>query len=155
MTTATDRLHSLDALRAFALVLGIFFHGAAGYVENFPAALWPMREPSSATLGMFFFVSHMFRMSLFFFIAGFFGRMMIERNGNRAFARDRARRILVPLVVGLPLVLLSMGLFIWLGSLLGGTSLADLQAAAAAAATPPVAGLFPWIHLWFLYYLVI
>jgi peptidoglycan/LPS O-acetylase OafA/YrhL len=42
--TATDRLHSLDALRAFALLLGICFHGAAGYVR-------PMREPSSATLG--------------------------------------------------------------------------------------------------------
>ena len=55
---AADRLHSLDALRAFGLLLGIFFHAAAGYVENFPAGFWPWREPSSATLGVYFFVSH-------------------------------------------------------------------------------------------------
>ena len=80
-----DRLHALDAVRGFALILGIFFHGAAGYVENFPEILWPMREPSSTTLGLVFFVSHMFRMSLFFLIAGFFGRMLIERRGTAGF----------------------------------------------------------------------
>ena len=85
----TDRLHSLDALRAFALLLGIFFHAAAGYVENFPAGLWPWREPPSATLGVYFFVSHIFRMSLFFMLAGLFGRMLLERRGWRAFIRDR------------------------------------------------------------------
>ena len=100
MGAAGDRLHALDALRAFALILGIFFHGAAGYIENFPVTLWPMREPPSTALAAFFFVSHMFRMSLFFLLAGFFGRMMLERRGTRAFVRDRAKRILLPLAVG-------------------------------------------------------
>lgn len=77
-----DRLHALDAVRGFALILGIFFHRAAGYTENFPEQLWPMREPPSTTLGVVFFVSHMFRMSLFFLIAGFVGRMLIERRGH-------------------------------------------------------------------------
>ena len=151
-----DRLHALDALRAFALILGIFFHGTAGYIENFPVALWPMREPPSTALAAFFFVSHMFRMSLFFLLAGFFGRMMVERRGTRAFVRDRAQRILVPLVIGLPLVLTSIAAFALLGSLLGGTDLAILQAAAQPVSVP--AGQpapFPWAHLWFLYYLVI
>jgi hypothetical protein len=58
-----------------------------------------MREPSSATLGLLFFVSHMFRMSLFFLITGFFGRMLIERRGTAGVVRDRAKRVLLPLVV--------------------------------------------------------
>ena len=69
-------------MRGLALIIGIFFHGTAGYIEGFPEQLWPMREPSSTTLGLVFFVSHMFRMSLFFLIAGFFGRMLIERRGT-------------------------------------------------------------------------
>jgi glucan biosynthesis protein C len=149
-----DRLHALDALRAFALILGIFFHGAAGYIENFPVALWPMREPPSTTLAAFFFVSHMFRMSLFFVLAGFFGRMMVERRGTRGFVRDRAKRILVPLVVGLPLVLASIAAGAALGSVLGGMDLATLQAATQPVSVPEgQPAPFPWAHLWFLYYL--
>lgn len=157
----TDRLHSLDALRAFALLLGILFHGAAGYVENFPAGLWPWREPSSAPLGVYFFVSHIFRMSLFFMLAGFFGRMVLERKGLRAFVRDRSKRILLPLAGGLPIVLLSTGLLGGLGTFLGGgvDALTALQSTGppggGAAQTAPAQGTFPWIHLWFLYYLLI
>jgi hypothetical protein len=151
-----DRLHALDALRAFALILGIFFHGAAGYIENFPVALWPMREPPSTSLAAFFFVSHMFRMSLFFLLAGFFGRMMVERRGTGAFVRDRAKRILVPLVVGLPLVLISIAACAALGSLFGGMDLAALLAATQPRDSPGgQAPTFSWAHLWFLYYLLI
>ena len=154
--SSADRLHALDGLRGFALILGIFFHGAAGYVENFPETLWPMREPSSTTLGMLFFVSHMFRMSLFFLIAGFFGRMLIERRGAAGFMRDRARRILLPLVVGVPVILLLFSILGGLGFLLGGMSIAELQQMQAKQLNTPAEGsTFPWMHLWFLYYLLI
>jgi peptidoglycan/LPS O-acetylase OafA/YrhL len=155
---AADRLHSLDALRAFALLLGIFFHGAAGYIENFPAGLWPWREPPSGTLAVYFFVSHIFRMSLFFMLAGLFGRMMLERRGWRAFIRDRGKRILLPLAAGLPIVLVSIGVLGGLGTFLGGgvEALTALQQSTAPPAdAPPPPGTFPWAHLWFLYYLLI
>ena len=150
-----DRLHALDAVRGFALILGIFFHGAAGYVENFPEILWPMREPSSTTLGLVFFVSHMFRMSLFFLIAGFFGRMLIERRGTADFVRDRAKRILLPLVVGLPIVLILFAALGGLGFLLSGMSMADLLLLQERLDTPSGDPTFPWVHLWFLYYLLL
>ena len=150
-----DRLHSLDALRAFALLLGILFHGAAGYVENFPAGFWAWREPPSALLGAYFFFSHMFRMSLFFMIAGFFGRMVLERKGPRAFVKDRCKRILLPLVAGLPIVLLAFVLFGALGTLLGGGDVNALLSRPAAAQPADAPTTFPWVHLWFLYYLVI
>ena len=154
--TSTDRLHALDGLRGFALILGIFFHGAAGYVENFPEVLWPMREPSSTALAMLFFVSHMFRMSLFFLIAGFFGRMLLERKGTAGFVRDRARRILLPLVVGLPIILVLFAVLGGLGYLLSGMSMAELQQMQAKQLDTPAEGsTFPWVHLWFLYYLLI
>jgi hypothetical protein len=151
-----DRLHALDGLRGFALILGIFFHGAAGYVENFPQMLWPMREPSSTTPGVLFFVSHMFRMSLFFLIAGFFGRMSIERKGAAGFVRDRARRILLPLILGVPIILLLFAVLTGLGFLLGGMSVSELQRMQAEQLDAPSDGsTFPWMHLWFLYYLLL
>ena len=150
-----DRLHALDAVRGFALILGVFFHGAAGYVENFPEILWPMREPSSTTLGLVFFVSHMFRMSLFFLIAGFFGRMLIERRGTAGFVRDRAKRILLPLVVGLPIVLMLFAALGGLGFLLSGMSMEDLLRLQERLDAPVEDPTFPWAHLWFLYYLVL
>jgi len=155
--SSTDRLHALDAVRGFALIAGVFFHATSSYVENFPQLLWPMREPSSTTLALVFFVTHMFRMSLFFMIAGFFGRMLIERKGTRAFIRDRAQRILLPLVVGLPVILLLFGALGGLGFLLGGMSWPDLlrlQARQQQAQSGAPGG-FPWAHLWFLYYLLL
>jgi glucans biosynthesis protein C len=151
---AADRLHSLDALRAFALLLGIFFHGAVPYVENFPAQLLIWREPPSATLGGYFFVTHIFRMSLFFMVAGFFGRMVLERKGLRAFAKDRGKRIVLPLVAGLPIVLLLMTLLAVAGTVVRGGSIEELVPATASAQVP-ADGSFPWAHLWFLYYLLI
>jgi peptidoglycan/LPS O-acetylase OafA/YrhL len=153
---SAGRLHALDAVRGFALIVGIFFHGAAGYIEGFPEVLWPMREPSSATLGVVFFVSHMFRMSLFFLIAGFFGRMLIERRGTARFVRDRARRILLPLVAGLPIILLLFGALAALGFLLSGMSVADIvRMQERQLNTPSPEPAFPWVHLWFLYYLLL
>ena len=154
--SSADRLHALDGLRAFALILGIFCHGAAGYIEGFPEILWPMREPSSTTLAVVFFASHMFRMSLFFLIAGFFGRMLIERRGAAGFIRDRAKRIALPLVAGVPVVLMLFAVLGGLGFLLNGTSLAELQRLQERQLDAPVeGGTFPWMHLWFLYYLIL
>jgi peptidoglycan/LPS O-acetylase OafA/YrhL len=149
----TDRLHSLDAVSAFALLLGIFFHAASPYLAGFEMWLW--HDPPSATLGAFAFFSHIFRMALFFMIAGFFGRMVLERRGMRAFVKDRSKRILLPLVAGLPIILLTFGLLGWAGTTLGGGDFLALAAAQQTAAQEPGQTIFPWMHLWFLYYLVL
>ena len=147
MSSTQDRLHALDAVRAFALLVGIAFHAAFSFIPGLPPGLWAIKDVSpSATLDVAAFVSHIFRMSLFFFIAGFFARMLVERNGTRGFWANRLKRILVPLVVGwvvtFPLIAVAwtMGMRKMLG--------------AAAAATPPalpaIFGWFPIAHLWFL-----
>ena len=62
------------------------------------------------------FVAHIFRMSLFFFIAGFFGRLLYHKLGARGFWTNRAMRILVPLIVGwvilMPLIVARSGTWV-------------------------------------------
>ena len=97
----TDRLHALDAVRAGALLLGVMFHGGFSFIPGMPPGLWCIVDNSpSTTISVMAFTAHIFRMTLFFFVAGFFARMMSHRKGARGFWRDRAKRILMPLVVG-------------------------------------------------------
>ena len=64
------------------------------YLPGF--TIWPRLDRStSATLGIAFFVIHMFRMTLFFVVAGFFARGLLGRGGVAAFIRNRATRIVV------------------------------------------------------------
>lgn len=110
--TDTERYHSLDALRAFALLLGVVFHAAesfmAGHLE------WAIVDSSpSFALDIFRHASHSFRMEIFFLIAGFFARLLYLKRGWKAFCRNRFSRIIVPLVVGW-MVLYPLLVFIWI-----------------------------------------
>ena len=81
-----NRLHALDAVRGFALLLGVAFHAALSFMPGWPPGIWAMVDNSpSPFLSDAAFVTHVFRMSLFFFIAGFFGRMMYHKLGARQF----------------------------------------------------------------------
>lgn len=101
VTPENDRLHALDAVRAIALLLGIGLHGTMSFMMPVPAA----DNSQSATLAVGFYVIHMFRMSAFYLIAGFFARMVVERRGVEAFVRDRSKRIVIPMVGFWPLML--------------------------------------------------
>jgi ABC-type multidrug transport system ATPase subunit/peptidoglycan/LPS O-acetylase OafA/YrhL len=143
-----ERLHALDAVRAFALLAGIVLHATMSFFLPIPAH----DVSQSATLAVLFFLIHAWRMTTFFVIAGLFARLVILRRGTRGFVADRAKRILAPLLVGwVILAPLTIAATIW-----GVMRSAD-PAIAAAIQNPPVApaGAFPLTHLWFLYYLVI
>ena len=90
-------------------------------------------------------------MTLFFFVAGFFARMMFHRKGARGFWRDRSKRILVPLVVGW-VILAPTLLALWMWGL---TKTFGTLPPAPANMPPPPPGAFPLTHLWFLYYLLV
>ena len=95
-----DRLHALDAVRAFALLLGVVFHAGFSFIPGMIPGLWAIVDNSpSTTLSTGLFAAHIFRMSLFFFVAGFFARLLYMRGGARGFWANRAKRILGPLVV--------------------------------------------------------
>jgi peptidoglycan/LPS O-acetylase OafA/YrhL len=156
-----DRLHALDAVRAYALLLGVVLHGAAAFLAGFPMPMW-LDTPSDGA-PIIYYVIHMFRMSAFFLIAGFFARVLVERRGVRAFVKDRAKRVALPLVLFLIVVGITGAIGLVLGALPHGvdflTSLVQApQAQPGAAAPAPQAaalGGFNLGHLWFLYYLLI
>lgn len=96
-TPPAARRHDLDALRAFAMLLGIALHATLAYI----GAGWVVSdERSSLALGMLVNAVHGFRMPLFFLLSGFFTAMLWRRQGVAYLASQRARRILLPLVVG-------------------------------------------------------
>ncbi len=150
------RLDYLDAVRAFALLLGVVFHAAMSFLPVFIG--WAVMDVSTSPLvSGFALVSHSFRMELFFLIAGYFSHMTFHRNGARSFVLSRVLRIGIPFVIGwfaLRPLLVS-------GWVMGGQSLrgqvdilAGLAAGYGSLASLP-AGLFVGTHLWFLYYLLL
>jgi peptidoglycan/LPS O-acetylase OafA/YrhL len=149
--STSERLHALDAVRALALLLGVVFHAGFSFIPGMPPGLWAIVDTSPSTnVSTLLFTSHIFRMTLFFLIAGFFARLAFHRKGARAFWTDRGKRILVPLIVGWIALAPTMGvIWIWgLTKTFGGT-----LPAPPADMPPPPAAAFRFMHLWFLYYL--
>ena len=141
----SERLHALDAVRAIALLLGIWLHASLSFL---PGGYFIIEDDTpSPTLQVIFFIIHVFRMSAFFMIAGFFGRMMLHRRGTAAFINDRARRIVLPFVVGwIVCTALIQVVFAW-----------GFQKRYGITTTASEQG-WSWVwltHLWFLYYLIL
>ena len=121
------RLHGLDALRGGALLLGIVFHAAFSF---FPGdQLWLIMDVQrSASLSGLAYVLHIFRMTVFFLLAGYFGRMQTYRLGTRPFAVDRLKRIWVPLLVFWPIMMVCfIALAIWGLAVANGGTIPDLS----------------------------
>lgn len=142
-----DRLHALDAVRALALLSGIVLHATMTFMPGLASIGFPADVSQSDTLQAVFYVIHVFRMTLFFVVAGYFARLLLHRKGIVGFVRDRAKRILVPFAVG-------WTVFGPLTMALIGIVLNPSSAPAARVAAPPPAE-FPLSHLWFLYYLLL
>jgi len=155
-----DRLHALDAVRAYALLLGVVLHGSAAFLVGFPMPMW-LDTPSDGA-PIIYYVIHMFRMSAFFLIAGFFARVLIERRGVKGFVKDRAKRVALPLVLFLIVVSVTGAIGLVLGALPHGIDFlmslvqqAQPQPSVAPAPQAAALGGFNLGHLWFLYYLLI
>jgi glucan biosynthesis protein C len=145
-----NRLHALDAVRAIALLLGIVLHACMSFLPAMRDIGFPVVDDSSSeALNALFLWIHMFRMPLFFLMAGYFARLMVQRRGVPAFARDRALRILRPLVLG----------WIAIVPLTGGILYAVARQEHKPLFHPniPPGSLlqFPLAHLWFLYVLLL
>ena len=95
------RYHDLDALRAFAMLLGIVLHGLLSFWSfDSEKEFWPVQDvnQSSNYVVPFLFI-HGFRMSLFFFVSGFFTMMMWQRRGTGGLLVHRFKRIVLPFFV--------------------------------------------------------
>jgi glucan biosynthesis protein C len=149
-SAAPERLHALDAVRGFALLLGIVLHTTMSFVPT-SHRFWIIQDTHpSVTLAALFFVIHVFRMTTFFMIAGFFAHMSFHRRGLRDFIKDRLGRIAGPLLVGWPILFAAMVLVVlWAAGFPNGGPPPGTRN------WPPVLPGFPLMHLWFLYVLLV
>jgi len=100
-----QRFHYMDNLRAAAMLIGIVFHVALAY-SPLMHNIWFVADPQkSVVLDFSVYFLHLFRMPLFFLIAGFFAFMLLEKRGLTAFIKHRCKRILLPFIVFYPILL--------------------------------------------------
>ncbi|MBL8868927.1 MAG: acyltransferase family protein [Planctomycetaceae bacterium] len=155
--TTSDRLHYLDNLRAIAMLLGVFLHAALAYCE--PArAIWLATDAQgSVAIDSAIWFIHLFRMSLFFLLSGYFGKLLWTRRGTWAYLKSRLLRIALPFVLFYP--------FLW-----GAMMVVFIFALSYLKQPEGIMGLiaegikngddggdqerFTAMHLWFLYYLM-
>ena len=117
---AAPRFHELDALRAFAMLLGIVLHAAIFLIPGF----WPeeytdnVYDAASSDSDIYFILFsaiHGFRMQVFFLISGFFTAMLWQRRGLRDLVMQRSKRIGLPLALG-ALTIIPINTWIFAGS---------------------------------------
>ena len=146
-----ERLHGLDAVRAIALLFGVVVHASMAWIPG-AQYVWVVHDGSpSEVAGLLFYVPHMFRMLLFFLIAGLFARMACERLGTIGFVRDRVRRIAIPLAsLWFPMLMAIVAVIAWNAWLINNGTMPP------APPTPPLSPRnVPLTHLWFLYVLLL
>jgi hypothetical protein len=101
------RYHGLDALRGMAMLLGIVLHAALPYMPNIEL-LWPADESSSLGILTVFEFIHIWRMPLFFILAGFFANLIISRKSWKSWWGNRLLRIGLPIIVFWPIMSLTL-----------------------------------------------
>lgn len=151
----TMRYHYMDNLRALAMLSGVFFHAALAYSPLMYPFYPPADRAQSEYVDLGIWLLHLFRMPLFFLVAGFFAAMLLRKRGMGGMFLNRLRRVALPLVIFCPLVLWAMGY-------------STTQAAASVQNPSPVLAMIQMFsqmpnppqlppstaHLWFLYYLM-
>ena len=155
-TSTTKRYYSLDGLRASMMLLGLLLHASVSYLER-PIVEWGFKDPStSIVFDYLLFFIHIFRMPVFYVMAGFFAAMLYVRRGFGGLARNRFTRIVIPFAVGWVFLIPANGTGFRFAQPASDGTFADGWAAVVAAAR--AGELFPknsTDHLWFLYFLIL
>ena len=100
-----ERRHDLDALRAFAMLLGIVLHGALAFIPGAWVVSDASVEGDGTPFALLVAAIHGFRMPVFFLMSGFFTAMLWRQRGLRALVRQRAQRLLLPLAIAMVTVI--------------------------------------------------
>ncbi|OZV70014.1 acyltransferase family protein [Winogradskyella aurantia] len=153
----TERLHSMDALRAIMMLLGLVIHSAITYAVTDWGNVWSLKDPNATHWTNDYIVDfiHAFRMQIFFFVAGFFGAMLFYERQPLRMVKNRVQRIVFPFLVFVfllwPSIIFS---FVYTRLSFAGDPQA-METALSFFSTSE--GYIPGstFHLWFLYYLAL
>jgi glucan biosynthesis protein C len=145
-SSSQERYHALDSLRAAMMFLGIYLHAVVAYSPN---GGWPYKQPPlTDVLDWSISIIHVFRMPLFYAMAGFFAALLLKRYGPRGAVANRFGRIVVPFVAG--------WLLVWpLVMFLTGTAYYGVDRTVRGFASGRVLNYASPLHLWFLEYLIV
>lgn len=143
-----ERIHGLDNLRAVAMFLGILLHAALAFTVT-PLPTFVKDASAHWSFDVVVRFIHGCRMQVFFFIAGFFGRVLYLRLGAKGFALHRLKRVGLPFLIGLPVFVFPTVYLLWWSSYRVGLEM--------AGPLEPRHGIdaIPTGHLWFLEYLLV
>ena len=152
---ATQRYHGLDGLRGFAMLLGIVLHATLPYFSRLAGFeyFWPADDDQSVLMFLVFDLIHIWRMPVFFLLAGFFAHLVLERRPDSTFAMDRLRRIALPLLLFGPVMAVIVPP-IWVYGWSGVVSLETFRDTLMESPSLESSGDLV-AHLWFLYYLLL
>lgn len=157
--STTERWHSLDNLRAVLVLLCLSFHAAMSFTTFAHRAGWFIQDTHTNPIFDHFVICGLtFLMPLFFFMGGLCGRMLHHRIDSVAFVKNRIKRILVPFLIGV-LVLVPLVHAVGVFGRITGMSVGARPNLGRAVAHDFLSGAFlnryGAAHLWFLYYLML
>ena len=153
----TERIHSLDSLRAIMMLLGLVLHSALTYNVINHGENWPLKDPESTNIVTDFIVYliHFFRMPIFFLVAGFFGSMLFYERKPTIMIKNRISRIIYPFIVFLfilwPTIIFTLSYTEAVFSDSNNTLKKATESISTFSDFLPTAT----FHLWFLYYLLL
>jgi glucans biosynthesis protein C len=108
MDSSTHRLAHLDALRVFAFALLIPYHVGMYYVSWD----WHVKSATPHTLlEPFMLLTAPWRLGLLFFVGGVAAQLLWAKRGSWGLLRDRSKRLLLPLLMGLFVIVVPQAYF--------------------------------------------
>ncbi len=156
MKLKSKRYHGFDALRSSMLLLGVFLHVSLSYFPNQPGMRAPNRwyfyDDAESWLAVVFYVPvHIYRLPIFFVLAGFFTLLLISRRSLKAMVLNRLQRVALPLILAVLLLLPLMH---------AATKFACLQPGSAIMTSYGRNGVWHFLwndlhYLWFLWHLLL
>lgn len=148
----SNRIHSLDSLRALMMWLGVVLHVALNHMTMSLPFPWRDRD-TSVVADMTFIFIHAFRMPVFFILAGYFVALLVNLRGYDGMLKHRLRRVALPFIIFWPLVFIATGLMVlvYLHVMTYGTL--GFKPALLPKEMPGVPK-FHTMHMWFIYYLL-
>ena len=151
-----NRIIYIDYLRNFANITRCCIHASVPYMVTL-APMWPVDDKGSWFFDFAIFEGHLFVMELFFMISGFFFAMELKKSSIPKILKHRFKRIVIPFILGLIILVPIVLSFFSLVNHVGFTFL-DFDVIKSSYISGWVLGFenfFPTAHLWFLYYLII
>ncbi len=147
-TSNQQRRHDLDWLRLIAIGILLFFHTGMWFNEWG----WHVKNSETTTTFQYWMIwSHYFRMPLLLFISGAGTYMALGKRTPRQFAGERFRRLFIPLVFGIFVVVPPQ---IYYEHIKEYASYGEFYKTVFNFVPYPE-GSFSWHHLWFILYLFV